>query len=78
VTAPGLLLLRTVDPDSKTSASTVFGCKQLFHEPLIGGVWVAMSVPLVFKIGPWPVFFISLGAMVAFFLIWLVFLRRKE
>ena len=77
VTATGLLLLRTVDPDSKTSASTVFGCKQLFHEPLIGGVWVAMSVPLVFKIGPWPVFFISLGAMGVFFLIWLIFLRRK-
>ena len=78
VTATGLLLLRTVDPDSKTSASTVFGCKQLFHEPLIGGVWVAMSVPLVFKLGPWPVLLISIGALVLWILVWLLFLRRPR
>ncbi|MBR0503886.1 MAG: sodium:glutamate symporter, partial [Kiritimatiellae bacterium] len=78
VTATGLLLLRTVDPDSKTSVSTVFGCKQLFHEPLIGGVWVAMSVPLVFKLGPWPVLFISIGALVLWTLVWLLFLRRPR
>ena len=78
VTATGLLLLRTVDPDSKTSASTVFGCKQLFHEPLIGGVWVAMSVPLVFKLGPWPVLFISIGALALWVLVWLLFLRRPR
>ena len=78
VTATGLLLLRTVDPDSKTSASTVFGCKQLFHEPMMGGVWVAMSVPLVFKLGPWPVLFISIGALVLWTLVWLLFLRRPR
>ena len=78
VTATGLLLLRTVDPDSKTSASTVFGCKQLFHEPLIGGVWVAMSVPLVFKLGPLPVLLISIGALVLWTLVWLLFLRRPR
>ena len=78
VTATGLLLLRTVDPDSKTSASTVFGCKQLFHEPLMGGVWVAMSVPLVFKLGPWPVLLISIGALVLWILVWLLFLRRPR
>ncbi len=78
VTATGLLLLRTVDPDSKTSASTVFGCKQLFHEPLMGGVWVAMSVPLVFKLGPWPVLLISVGATVLFCVVWFIFLRRPK
>ncbi len=78
VTATGLLLLRTVDPDSKTSASTVFGCKQLFHEPLMGGVWVAMSVPLVFKLGPWPVLLISVGAVVLCIVAWFLFLRRKD
>ena len=41
-----------------------------------GGVWTAMAVPLVFKLGPWPVFYISLGAMVAWGVVWLVFLRR--
>ena len=77
VTATGLLLLRAVDPEAKTSASTVFGAKQLLHEPFMGGgVWTAMAVPLVFKLGPWPVFYISLGAMVAWGVVWLVFLRR--
>ncbi len=78
VTATGLLLLRTVDPDSKTSASTVFGCKQLFHEPLMGGVWVAMSVPLVFKLGPWPVICISLGAVVLWFGVWALMSRMRR
>ena len=79
VTATGLLLLRTVDPESKTSASTVFGCKQLLHEPVMGGgVWTAMAVPLVFKLGPWPVFLISLGATAICVLAWLVFLRRPR
>ncbi len=79
VTATGLLLLRTVDPESKTSASTVFGCKQLLHEPVMGGgVWTAMAVPLVFKLGPWPVIFISLGVMAVWILVWLLFLRRPS
>ena len=78
VTATGLLLLRTVDPDSQTSASTVFGCKQLFHEPMMGGVWVAMSVPLVFKLGPWPVLLISVGATGLFGVVWFLFLRRPQ
>ena len=79
VMATGLLLLRTVDPESKTSASTVFGCKQLLHEPVMGGgVWTAMAVPLVFKLGPWPVFLISLGATAICVLAWLVFLRRPR
>ncbi len=79
VTATGLLLLRTVDPESKTSASTVFGAKQLLHEPFLGGgVWTAMAVPLVFKLGAWPVFYISLGAMAAWIAVWLIFLLRPH
>jgi ESS family glutamate:Na+ symporter len=77
VTATGLLLLRTVDPESKTSAPTAFGCKQLFHEPVMGGgVWTAMAVPLVVKLGPWHVFFISLAMMVLWWALWYVFLRK--
>ena len=65
--------------ESKTSASTVFGCKQLLHEPVMGGgVWTAMAVPLVFKLGPWPVIFISLGVVAAWIVVWLVFLRRPR
>ena len=42
----------------------------------MGGGWVAMSVPLVFKLGPWPVLFISIGATLLFGLVWFIFLRR--
>ena len=78
VTATGLLLLRTVDPESKTSASTVFGCKQLLHEPVMGGgIWTAMSVPLVAKLGPWPVFAVSAGVVLLWLAFWALFLRRK-
>ena len=37
-----------------------------------------MSVPLVFKLGPWPVLFISIGALVLWILVWLLFLRRPR
>ena len=43
-----------------------------------GGVWTAMAVPLVFKLGPWPVIFISLGVMAAWIVVWLAFLRRPH
>ncbi|MCF7956806.1 MAG: sodium:glutamate symporter, partial [Phycisphaerae bacterium] len=37
VTATGLLLLRIVDPEYKTNAADAFACKQLLHEPIMGG-----------------------------------------
>ncbi len=52
VTATGLLLLRTVDPQNKSSAPAAFGYKQLLHEPIMGGgLWTAMALPLVFSQG---------------------------
>ena len=60
VTATGLMLLRTVDPENKTSAAAGFGYKQLFHEPVMGGgVWTALALPLVYKIGWLNVFLVS-------------------
>lgn len=48
VTATGLMLLRTVDPDNKTVATEAFGYKQLLHEPIMGGgLWTSLAVPLV-------------------------------
>ena len=52
VTATGLMLLRTVDPDSRTCAAASFGYKQLLHEPIMGGgIWTALAFTLVVDIG---------------------------
>lgn len=60
VTATGLMLLRTVDPDNKTIAASSFGYKQLIHEPVMGGgLWTALALPLVFTMGWLPVWVFS-------------------
>jgi len=52
VTATGLLLLRTVDPENRTPAAMSFGYKQLLHEPFMGGgIWTALAFALVYRIG---------------------------
>ena len=67
VTATGLLLLRTVDPENKTAAAAAFGYKQQLHEPFMGGGMVtALALTLVFTIGWLPVFVAS----AVFFLFW--------
>ncbi|MBR7104185.1 MAG: sodium:glutamate symporter, partial [Lentisphaeria bacterium] len=59
VTATGLMLLRTVDPESKTEAAASFGYKQLIHEPIMGGgIWTALALTMVFTFGWLPVWII--------------------
>lgn len=68
VTATGLLLLRTVDPENKTPAAMSFGYKQLLHEPFMGGgLWTALAFSLVYEIGWIKVFLISC----AFLALWM-------
>ena len=68
VTATGLLLLRTVDPENRTEAASAFGYKQLLHEPFMGGgLCTALALTLVFTIGWRSVFFASC----VFLLIWI-------
>ena len=56
----GLMLLRTVDPDSRTCAAASFGYKQLLHEPIMGGgIWTALAFTLVVDIGWFKVFAFS-------------------
>ena len=77
VTATGLLLLRVVDPDYKTPAAEAFACKQLMHEPFMGGgLWTGMAIPLIAAIGAAPVFGITCAAVT----IWavLLFMTRKK
>ncbi|MDP6525731.1 MAG: sodium/glutamate symporter [Kiritimatiellia bacterium] len=77
VTATGLLLLRVVDPESKTSAPSAFGYKQLLHEPFMGGgLWTSMAVLFVWRLGAWPVLGISIGAITAWLVVWWFVLRK--
>jgi len=75
VTATGLLLLRVVDPDYKTSAADAFATKQLMHEPIMGGgLWTTFAIPLLAVWGGWKVFLVCLAA-VAFWLVILIVAR---
>jgi len=52
VTATGLLLLRVIDPEQKKPVPSAFGCKQLLHEPFMGGgIWTSMAVLFVVRYG---------------------------
>ena len=76
VTATGLLLLRTVDPDSKTIAAASFAGKQLLHEPAMN-LWVALAFALVVTMGWMPVFLIS-SVMLAIWIGVSIFLMRRK
>lgn len=69
VTATGLLLLRAVDPESRTCAAQAFGYKQLLHEPVMGGgLWTALALTLLYKLG-WQLMLTISGVMM---LIWII------
>ncbi len=77
VTATGLLLLRVVDPDYETPAADAFACKQLVHEPIMGGgLWTGIAIPLIAVAGPVKVLLIAAGAVT----FWLIagFLMRRQ
>ena len=77
VTATGLLLLRTVDPENKTVAPEAFGYKQLLHEPIMGGgIWTSLAVSLLLTQGFSIVFFTTV-IMLAFWLLFWFFVLRK-
>ena len=69
VTATGLLLLRVVDPDYETPAADAFACKQIIHEPFMGGgLWTSTAIPLIAIYGPGRVLLIA-AVVIA---VWLV------
>ena len=78
VTATGLLLLRTVDPESRTPAAMSFGYKQLLHEPFMGGgIWTALAFTLVVEHGWVPVFAFSCVMLAAWVACAFVVARRR-
>jgi len=77
VTATGLLLLRVVDPDYKTPAAEAFACKQLMHEPFMGGgLWTGAAIPLIAAYGAAPIFGVTVAA-VAIWSVLLFAMRNK-
>lgn len=79
VTATGILLLRVADPNFETKAPDAFGYKQLLHEPFMGGgLWTSTAVPLlyIFRANPWPVWFITLGAVCVWLFVRFVVFRK--
>ena len=77
VTATGLLLLRTVDPDNKTIAAASFAGKQLLHEPAMN-LWVALAMALVFTVGWIPVLLISTMMLLLWCGVAFVLVRRRR
>ncbi len=64
VTATGLLLLRVVDPDYESPAADAFACKQLIHEPFMGGgLWTGAAIPLIAAHGAGPIFLFSTAVL---------------
>jgi ESS family glutamate:Na+ symporter len=77
VTATGLMLLRTVDPENRTPAAMSFGYKQLLHEPIMGGgFWTAFAFTLVYQIGWMKVFLIS-AVMLVLWSVCAYFIARR-
>lgn len=79
VTATGLLLLRTVDPENRTVAAASFGCKQLLHEPFMGGgLWTAFAFTLVYAVGWFRVWLLSLAMTLLWALAAALLVRRNR
>ena len=79
VTATGLMLLRTVDPENRTEGAASFGYKQLIHEPIMGGgLWTAFALTLVFTVGWRPIWILSCVMLVLWLIIaWFVIKKQK-
>ena len=76
VTATGLLLLRTVDPENETPAAMSFGYKQLFQEPFMGA-WVALCFMLIYQIGWLLTWLICVGVLAIWAVVAVVLWRRN-
>jgi ESS family glutamate:Na+ symporter len=78
VTATGLLLLRVVDPEGDTDATSAFGYKQLLHEPFMGGgLWTSAAIPLALAYNPAVVLGISAAAIAIWLIVWKALFRRQ-
>lgn len=78
VTATGLMLLRSVDPESKSCAAQAFGYKQLLHEPFMGGgLWTAIALTLLFRFGWQKMLIISASVWVVWIIIAVIMCKKN-
>ena len=79
MTATGLLLIRMADPDHRSPALEAFGYKQLLFEPIVGGgLFTAISVPLIFEFGPLPILILALVLMLGFMALGVLYFGRPK
>ena len=73
-TATALLVIRMMDPDSKTPVLTSFCYKQLVHVMIVGGgVFTSTSIPLAHATGPWGLFGVAATGVLFWFGVLLYF-----
>lgn len=79
MTVTGLLLMRVSDPQDKSKAIESFSYKQLLFEPIVGGgVFTALSLPLIHNVGIyWFLFIVSL-LFLAFLSLSLLYFGRNK
>ncbi|HEQ78801.1 MAG TPA: sodium:glutamate symporter [Euryarchaeota archaeon] len=79
MTAAGLMLIRIVDSKGDSKALEAFGYKQLLFEPFVGGgIMTALSVPLIFNFGPWPLLIFVTIVMIIWLLVGLLYFGRMD
>lgn len=79
MTAVGLILIRIVDSKGKTPSLEAFGYMQLLFEPFIGGGLItALSVPLIYNFGPWPLFIAASVLSLAWMLVGLLYFGKLD
>ncbi len=79
MTAAGLMLIRIVDSKGDSKALEAFGYKQLLFEPFVGGGFMtALSVPLIFNFGPWPILIFVSSVMIIWMLVGLLYFGRMD
>jgi glutamate:Na+ symporter, ESS family len=79
MTVTGLLLVRMADPNNRANAMESFGYKQLLFEPFVGGgLFTALSVPLIAQLGPWPVLGITSALLATAMAVGLLYFGRRR
>ncbi|MEM6518781.1 MAG: sodium/glutamate symporter [Cyanobacteria bacterium P01_C01_bin.70] len=79
VTATGILLLRMVDPESRSGAFESFAYKQLFFEPIVGGgLFTAAAPALIARFGLGVTLLITGGLLTFWLAMGFILIRQRQ